>query len=74
MKFLLDIEVEPEDGGEPFTVEQVREHLETYVFAPNVSFEMSLLKDDPDHELGDNTQYRTFAVTSVEVTPVVVTD
>lgn len=72
MKFLIDIELEPDDGGEPFTVEQVEEHLKTYVFNADTIFEMSLLKDDPDNDLGTSKDYRTYTVTSVDVKPITV--
>ena len=69
MKFIVDIDLEPEDDGEPFTQEQVREHLQTYVFAPDVSNELSLVPDDPFHDF-EGTLYRTFLVTRAEVTSV----
>jgi len=68
MKFLVDLTLRP-DNGEPFTVEQVREHIQTYVFATDTSYEMSLIPDDPDHDRGDHSDYRTFEIESATVTP-----
>jgi hypothetical protein len=66
MKFLLDIELDADEG--PITAEQFREHLQTYQFDTGVVFEMSLIPGDPYHELGDNTKYVSYRVTSAEVT------
>lgn len=66
MKFLIDIELRPDDGGEPFTADQVKEHLQTYVFSTDVSFEMSLDPNDPDHE-NPGARYRTYMIESATV-------
>jgi hypothetical protein len=66
VKFLIDLEIVPEDGGESFTREQVREHLQTYIFDTNTSFEMSLEPDDPYHEV-EGGKYRTYSVAYANV-------
>ena len=66
MKFLIDIKIHPEDGGEPFTAEQVREHLQTYTFDTDTSFEMSLEPNDPYHEV-EGGRYRTYSVEYADV-------
>lgn len=73
MKFLVSFDVVPDEydearqhHGEPITPEQMLEHMRTYMFAELVSWEMSLLKDDPDHE-GSAENYRSVLFENVTV-------
>lgn len=74
MKFLIDIDLKPKDGGEQFTVEQVLTHLREYTFptedAYYTEFELSLIPGDPDHETGTDKDYRIFTIERSVVTPV----
>lgn len=68
MRFIVDLDVAPDDDRGPITAEQMREHLQTYEFGPDVSFEMSLVPDDPDHEKGRAPEdYRTFTIPRAHV-------
>lgn len=67
MRFLIDIEVQPEDGRGPIDPVDVERHLRDYVFHPMVVNELSLLEDDGDHERGSTEDYRTFRFSSASV-------
>lgn len=66
MRFIVDLDLVPEDGGEPFSQEQVRACIENYTFSPGVSFEMP---NDPvnDAWMDEPGVYRKFTVRLVTV-------
>lgn len=68
MKFLVDIEIEPEDEDRVITQEQFREHMQSYTFAYDCAFELSLIPNDPDHESATSAaDYVTYTVSRVNV-------
>ena len=60
MKVILTFDVVPEDGRGPIASADLIEHFRTYILDPNASYELSLIRDDPDHEAGGFDDYRTF--------------
>jgi hypothetical protein len=67
MKFLIDIDVESSTGDHEITPEEMLEHLKTYIFSEHILWEMSLLKNDPDHELGKAGDYISYQFIRAEI-------
>ena len=52
MKFIVTVDVVQDPEVTRLTLEQLREHIETYVFAADVLHQVSRLPNDPFHDRG----------------------
>ena len=67
MKFLVEVDIEVVRGASKISKDQLREHLQTYVFGELVENELSLLPNDPDHEKGTYEDYVIFMFRNANV-------